>query len=104
MVLHFIARGREPFTLAFGNANVKAASKPIDTLLDEIGGDASADLIGDAVPGAVVVLKGDEALSPERHIPWQRIFLWLVLIAGAGLVVAVVIRLLRQLGEESGEG
>lgn len=48
-------------------------------------------------PGGRQTAGGHDALSPpEQPIPWQRYLLWGVLIAGAGLLVVLSIRLLRQ--------
>jgi hypothetical protein len=95
--LYFLARGEGPFTLAFGNGQVGPPGRPIEALMNVLGDDRAAALTGEAQPGEAVNLMGERALAPELSIPWERILLWGVLVAGVFVVGVMAVRQFRQL-------
>ncbi|VAW82015.1 hypothetical protein MNBD_GAMMA13-1117 [hydrothermal vent metagenome] len=96
--LVFLARGKAPFTLAYGSARVKTRQAPVARLLDDIK-QAFATLpvtyasLGEAhPPGSSAVL-----LPQPPPLPWRNWLLWASLI-GAVLVLAILAwRLHRQI-------
>lgn len=101
--LYFLARGKGPFTLAFGNGRAQAPGKPIDTLMKVLRDDQEDNLIGRATLGEAIVLMGREALKHERKIPWQRILLWVVLVIGVIVIAYMAVRLFGQMNTEPEE-
>lgn len=95
--LYFLARGAGPFTLAFGNGQVGAPGRPIDALMNVLGEEKASGLVGEAKLAEAVSLMGERARAHELVIPWQRILLWTVLIAGVLVIGTMAWRLLRQL-------
>jgi len=94
----FLGRGQGPYLLAFGSARAAGADSGQDTLvlaaLRQTGTEAHVRRI---VPGAPVSLGGDRALQPDAAASWQQILLWLVLVAGVGLLAVMARKLLREL-------
>lgn len=95
--LYFLARGDGPYTLAFGNGQVGAPGRPIDALMRVLGDNQSGLLMRQARLMESVELLGDAALAPELSIPWLRILLWAILIAGVLVLGFMAYRLLKQL-------
>lgn len=99
--LVFLARGTPPFTLALGNADARHEALPLATLvpgfeparLDAMGRAEVVDLPRQAGAGA--------AQHPEDgRVPWKRVGLWAVLLAGVALLGAMAWSLLRRPAEE----
>lgn len=97
--LVFLARGKPPFTLAFGQRDAHPAQLPLASLLPGYrpGMEASLPL---AHAGAVVALGGHNAPPPgqeDRRPPdWKRWLLWGVLLLAVGLLALMARSLLRQ--------
>lgn len=99
--LVFVGRGPGPYTLAFGSAR-PVTTRTDDLLLTAIGttGDPLARRIE---PGPVTTLGGEQALQADRPaLPWQRILLWAILIAGVGLLAAMARTILREIQANKG--
>lgn len=95
--LVFVGRGPGPYTLAFGSARL-ATAPPDDLLLTAIGTAGSAPLVRRIEPGPVSSLGGEQALQPDRPaLPWQRILLWIILLAGVGLLAAMARTIYREI-------
>ena len=96
--LVFIARGRAPFQLAAGSARVAPAAQPVNRLLADLDDTHRAALTGSARLGGRSSLAGPDALRPlPPPVPWQRYLLWALLIGGVLLLLAMAIRLYRQM-------
>jgi hypothetical protein len=95
--LYFLARGQEPFKLAFGNSQASAPGRPIDALMNVLGEDQESDFISDAILGNELILMGEEALQPKLVIQWQRILLWAVLVTGVLILGVMAMRLFKQI-------
>jgi hypothetical protein len=98
-VLVFLAQGEGPYTIAAGSANARRRDAPIATLLDALRRRHGADWKPyPALPEGGRVLGGDAALvaapEPARPQDWRSLLLWIVLVAGTLLVVAMALRLL----------
>lgn len=105
-VLVFLAQGEGPYTIAAGSANVRRRDAPIATLLDALRRRHGADWKPyPALPEASRVLSGDAALvaapKPAQPQDWRSLLLWIVLVAGTLLVVAMALRLLSA--QKNGE-
>jgi len=97
--LTFVARGSPPYTVAFGNALVKSAQRPVAMLLKDIGSGPDEGLTVEANASAVFTLGGEEKRLPTPPpLPWKEWVLWAVLLAGVVLLAMMVRRLLRQMG------
>jgi len=100
--LVFVGRGPGPYTLAFGNARL-ATVPPDDLLLIAIGNTSPAPLVRRIEPGPVSPLGGEQALQPDRPaLPWQRILLWAILLAGVGLLATMARTLFREIQARKG--
>lgn len=93
--LVFLARGTPPYVLALGNANGKANSLPLATLIPGYDETRLAKL-GVAKAGELVsVAPAPEAASSAASVDWQRYGLWAVLLVGVALLVGMALSLLR---------
>lgn len=88
--LRFFAQGEGPWLLAYGSAQAMPAEPLACARFEQISTAVST--------GAERSLGGDSRLSPEAGWPLRRIVLWAVLGAGAVLIVAMALSLLRRLG------
>jgi len=83
--------------LAYGNANVTGNNHPTSMLINVIKQDANGAMIGTAIAGQEIVLKGVSALIVHEELPWIRILLWVVLIVGVLVIAIMVFRLIKQM-------
>lgn len=97
--LIFLGRGPGPYTLAFGSAKTQKDDTTQEALvLTALRQTGSSDRIHRVIPGAITVLAGEQALQPQAPpLPWQRILLWVVLVAGVGLVAMMARSILREM-------
>jgi hypothetical protein len=96
--LYFLARGKGPFILAYGNADAEAPGKPVDALMHALSDNQQSELLTAATLGRPIELKGDDALKPGMKIHWQRILLWSVLVIGVLVIATITLRLFKQMG------
>jgi hypothetical protein len=98
--LRFLAQGAGPYRIGYGSARVPPAeSIGCEALL---GGGTEEDLIGAATATAAPAgaFGGSAALEPPpKPTPVRQIVLWLVLLAGTAVLVAMALALLRRLRE-----
>ena len=88
----FLARGKGPFTLAYGNGGAGAATATLNSLLAGI-------TVVRAELGASRSLGGERRLAaPARVVPWKMTVLWSVLVIGVLLLAWMSYRLSRELG------
>ena len=96
--LFFVARGRGPYTLAYGNAAIKGESAPLDPLLSRLGRQDNNLFIQTARLGSPVELGGPDRLQKSRPAGFWKVYaLWAVLILGVLLLGAMAWRLYRQM-------
>ncbi len=93
----FLARGAGPFTLVYGNANVREPAETVQALLKIINNPKQAALVDVASAGEPLVFRGAAALQADRVIPWERLLLWGVLGLGVVIVGFMALRLFRQM-------
>ena len=86
-----LAQGEGPYVLVAGSARAAREDYPVKAALA-----ASTTPPQPATLGARSESGGLQALGPKRGEDWQRWLLWAVLAAGAGLVLVVSLRVLRQ--------
>lgn len=103
-----LAQGAPPYRLAVGSRRAVRPDYPLRAVLAEVQSRRGDGWLPPAATlGAPVVLSGEAALTP-RPTPSEPAsvgtwILWGVLVAGAGLVVGMVLHLLRNGGQASGE-
>ncbi|MFL6601445.1 MAG: DUF3999 domain-containing protein [Steroidobacteraceae bacterium] len=86
----FVARGPEPFYLAYGSATADSAAVSLAVLPKSVS-------IASASLSEPERLGGDDRLSPAPEpYAWKTAFLWVVLIAGAALLAWMVFRLSKD--------
>lgn len=97
--LFFIARGRGPFTLAFGSAFVEPLKTNVAALVERIHRDHEPGIRRWVFPqGAAFELGGGRRLVPPAPpLPTRRIVLWSILLGGVLIVAAMAWRLARRL-------
>ena len=100
--LLFLARGAEPFTLAFGSYRAEPPAAPANPLLQIVNRKDRGGLIQRASTGDIVPLAGaDGLIPPPPPIPWKRYLLWGVLILGVAAVGWMARGLYRQMQSTS---
>lgn len=92
----FLARGEPPFTLALGNATVKAANLPLSTLIPDYNAERLKSLGQAKVVGAAVVKAPAVTVAPEEGRDWKKLGLWAVLLLGVTALGAMAYSLLRK--------
>lgn len=97
--LFFIARGRGPFTLAFGSARAEPLRTHVATLVDSIHRQHDQGLKRWVFPdGAVFELGGARRLTPQpKPPPTRQIVLWSILLGGVLIVAFMAWRLAWRL-------
>ncbi|HEY0231280.1 MAG TPA: DUF3999 domain-containing protein [Dokdonella sp.] len=95
--LVFLAEGSAPYTLAAGSLHARHADYPVDAALASLRAKYGRDWQPPpATLGAAVRSAGDAALrAPAAPLPWRSWILWVVLVAGAALVGAFAVSLLK---------
>jgi hypothetical protein len=99
--LLFVARGRPPFRLLYGNASAPPLAVAPAALT--VGGDTAAAEPRALAPGraalaAAVEVGGRERLAPVVPAPdWKRWLLWAVLVLGVAMLARMAFRLSRAL-------
>ena len=97
----FLARGSGPYQLAFGSAVANNAEQPVAELLRTLDRSETKVTPTAARIGERVVLGGDSSLHPgPAPLPWRRILLWAMLVGGVGLLAAMAMGLVRQMGKK----
>jgi hypothetical protein len=112
--LVFAARGKAPFTLAYGNNGAKSGALPIESLIPGYREDAGATVRAAKTSGNVTVnvqaaaAQGQKELGGavrlEQQIDWKRWTLWGVLALGVLVLGVMAWRLMKQLGGTGGTG
>ncbi len=98
--LIFLAQGKPPFKLAFGNPLVQPISDLGLTQL--IHGFTSTNLKPAPVSlGKIQKVEGYQAANLETPIPWKTIGLWVVLLAGTAVLGIMALSLYRQMDDKS---
>jgi hypothetical protein len=92
--LVFLAKGAGPYTLAVGNATVKAANLPLSTLIPDYNPHAPASL-GAAQLAATPVVIASPPPPTTTGPDWKRIGLWAVLLLGVVFLGWMALTLLR---------
>jgi hypothetical protein len=97
--LFFIARGRGPFTIAFGSARAMPLKVNVAALFEGIGQRYEQGIERWVTPEkAKIVLGGPRRLSPEpQPLPTRRIVLWSILLLGVLVVAAMAWHLARRM-------
>jgi Protein of unknown function (DUF3999) len=97
--LYFLARGKSPYVLAFGNANNNVTSHASSKLMNIVNEDFNSKMVGIANAGGEVILKGDAALTLQKTLPWQRIMLWAILVIGVLMIATMVVSLAKNMSK-----
>ena len=98
--LLFIARGKGPFILAYGNAsmvNNPSASK--DGFLKGLSENGQQNLLRQAEVKGKVVLGGEAMLKVQEKKPWKKIILWMILLAGVATLAVMAWSLTRRMNQ-----
>ena len=94
--LVFLARGEPPFTLALGNASVKAANLPLSTLIPDYSAERLNTLGQAKVAGAVTVTSPVVPVAVDSGPNWKKFGLWAVLLLGVAALGGMAYSLLRK--------
>ncbi|SDU24304.1 Protein of unknown function [Pseudomonas orientalis] len=94
--LVFLARGEPPFSLALGNASVKAANLPLSTLIPDYSAERLKALGQASIAGAVAVTSPAVVAAVESGPNWKKLGLWAVLLLGVAALGAMAYSLLRK--------
>ena len=96
--LLFLAEVDPPYRLAAGSADLRRTDAPTAAVLAAVRRQRGQDWQPVALrPGARQSLAGEAALVPARRpLDWRSYLLWTVLVAVAGSVVVIALKLLRQ--------
>ncbi|MFO1427729.1 MAG: DUF3999 domain-containing protein [Steroidobacteraceae bacterium] len=92
--LRFLARGPAPFRLAYGRAGATRADVDLDGLVPGLG---TRLPVLEAALGAQMELGGARRLvPPPATVPWQRVIMWIVLVAGVVAMGLMAWKLSRE--------
>lgn len=94
--LVFLARGEPPFTLALGNASVKAANLPLSTLIPDYSAERLKTLGQAKVSGEVATAAPSLQPAADDGTDWKKLGLWAVLLLGVAALGAMAYSLLRK--------
>ena len=103
--LIFVARGKAPFTLAYGSGKLAGDLRPPDAemILQAMSGKEAEQLVRPAVLKEKRELGGKGALeTPPPPLPWKKWMLWAVLVSGILILVLMVRHLHREMGGSGG--
>ncbi len=92
----FLARGEGPYSLALGNATVKAASLPLATLVPDYKPSRLATLGTATLSGAATSTPVTAATPATIETNWKKIGLWAVLLISVLVLAAMALSLLRK--------
>ncbi len=95
--LYFLAQGNEPFTIAFGNPNIKPAhNNGLNDLINSIKqSKANIDQVQ-----IEAITSHNKTFKSNSELPWKQIVLWIVLILGTLLMGLMAYRLYQQMNED----
>lgn len=94
----FMAQGKAPFTLAYGNPAVtRAQNSDLQGLINSL---SDSGVNADKVSLGEIV-QGNKRFSKEDQVNWKKYVLWLLLILGTLLMAFMAWRLFQQMGSES---
>ena len=101
--LLFVGRGKGPYTLAFGSTSQNMAQGASgELILGALREARSESLIRRIEPGPVFALGGEKAIKPRvAKATWQKIALWIVLIAGVALLALMTRALVREMRKKA---
>jgi hypothetical protein len=88
--LIFVARGGEPFTLAYGSGTAGSSEAALDAVLPNV-------RIEPARLAQAVELGGPARLRARSAFPWRSAALWSVLLLGVGVLAWMAVRLSKEL-------
>lgn len=96
--LRFLAQGPGPFTVAFGSRRAEIARPAVcDGLLSDVSAADRERMVEPGYAGQILPLGGAEALKPlPKKTPVKVVVLWVVLVVGVALLVAMALSLLRR--------
>jgi hypothetical protein len=94
--LVFLARGPGPYTLALGNATVKAANLPLSTLIPDYSPQKLATLGRASIDGGAVVAPVATPVQTPAGTDWKKFGLWAVLLVSVLFLAAMAFSLLRK--------
>ncbi len=98
--LLFLAQGEQPYTLAYGRAELQATRYQVDRLLKAVAPQSEKKLVAPAQAGSEKILGGGERRTVAQKLPWQQWLLWLVLLVGVLLVGMMALKLYREMNEK----
>ena len=94
--LVFLARGEPPFSLALGNASVKAANLPLSTLIPDYSAERLKALGQAKIAGQIAATPPAVVAAVESGPNWKKYALWAVLLLGVAALGAMAYSLLRK--------
>ncbi|NUU36793.1 DUF3999 domain-containing protein [Pseudomonas sp. C2B4] len=94
--LVFLARGAGPYTLALGNATVKAANLPLSTLVPDYSAAKLAMMGRASIDGGAVVAPVATPVQTPAGTDWKKFGLWAVLLLSVLFLAAMAFSLLRK--------
>ena len=92
----FLARGEGPYSLALGNATMKAASLPLATLVPDYKPSRLATLGTATLSGAATSTPVTAATPATIETNWKKIGLWAVLLISVLVLAGMALSLLRK--------
>jgi len=96
-MVNFLAQGKGPYTLAYGNARVTTSSSR--NCEDLISGTAHAfrqQMLGTVTIGSPQVIAGKDALVIRKQIPTRTLLLWGILLIGAAIIMKMAFSMLKS--------
>ena len=99
--LRFLSQGQGPYQLAYGSARVERQTPACESLLATLSSQDRAGMTGRAEAVATPMRGNPDMLKPlPKPTPLRQILLWAVLIAGALVVAAMALSLMKKMRQD----
>jgi hypothetical protein len=95
-LVNFLAQGKGPYTLAYGNARITTSSaRACEEMLTGAPHAFRQELLGTVTIGPSQIFAGKDALVIRKQIPTRTLLLWGILLIGAAVIMKIAFSMLK---------
>jgi hypothetical protein len=104
VLLNFMAQGKGPYTLAYGNARITTPSARVcEEMLTGVPHAFRQALLGTVTIGPTQIYAGQSALHIRKPIPTRTLLLWGILLIGAAVIMKIALSTLDSTKQQDKE-